>query len=114
MLTISPAVEARTIEKLRQEELEEARAVQSLMLPAEVLCAGPVTIAHEFEPVDIVGGDFVDYFLMDNGNMGFYVGDVSGKGCPPRCTPLWRWEFWVACTKPASRRAKSYRRSTNA
>src|SRR6202030_472825 len=40
--------------------------VQSLMLPAEVLCAGPVTIAHEFEPVDIVGGDFVDYFLMDN------------------------------------------------
>jgi sigma-B regulation protein RsbU (phosphoserine phosphatase) len=82
MLTISPAVEARAIEKLRQEELEEARAVQSLMLPAEVLCAGPVTIAHEFEPVDIVGGDFVDYFLMDNGNMEFYVGDVSGKGLP--------------------------------
>jgi hypothetical protein len=29
MLTISPAVEARAIEKLRQEELEEARAVQA-------------------------------------------------------------------------------------
>jgi sigma-B regulation protein RsbU (phosphoserine phosphatase) len=82
MLTISPAVEARTIEKLRQEELEEARAVQSLMLPAEVLRAGPVIIAHEFQPVDIVGGDFVDYFAMDNGNVGFYVGDVSGKGLP--------------------------------
>jgi len=82
MLTISPAVEARAIEKLRQEELEEARAVQSLMLPAEVLCSGPVIIAHEFQPVDIVGGDFVDYFLMDNGNVGFYVGDVSGKGLP--------------------------------
>src|SRR4029077_19220112 len=40
------------------------------------------TIAHEFQPVDIVGGDFVDYFLMDNGNVGFYVGDVSGKGLP--------------------------------
>jgi len=82
MLTILPAVEARVIEKLRQEELEEARAVQSLMLPAEVLCAGPITIAHEFQPVDIVGGDFVDYFLLDNGNVGFYVGDVSGKGLP--------------------------------
>jgi len=82
MLTISPAVEARAIEKLRQEELEEARAVQSLMFPAEVLCAAPVTIAHVFEPVDIVGGDFVDYFLMDKGNVGFYVGDVSGKGLP--------------------------------
>ena len=52
------------------------------MLPAEVLCAGPVIIAHEFQPVDIVGGDFVDYFSMDNGNVGFYVGDVSGKGLP--------------------------------
>jgi phosphoserine phosphatase RsbU/P len=82
MLTILPAVEVRAIEKLRQEELEEARAVQSLMLPAEVLCAGQATVAHEFQPVDIVGGDFVDYFLMDNGNVGFYVGDVSGKGLP--------------------------------
>ena len=82
MLTILPAVEARAIERLRQEELEEARAVQSLMLPAEVLCAGPAIIAHEFQPVDIVGGDFVDYFSMDNGNVGFYVGDVSGKGLP--------------------------------
>ena len=58
------------------------RAVQSLMLHAEVLCAGPLIIAHQFEPVDIVSGDFVDYFLMDNGDMGFYVGDVSGKGLP--------------------------------
>jgi phosphoserine phosphatase RsbU/P len=82
MLTISPAIEARAIEKLRQEELDEARAVQSLMLPAEVLIAGPVTIAHQLEPVNIVGGDFVDYFLMDNGNVAFYVGDVSGKGLP--------------------------------
>jgi serine phosphatase RsbU (regulator of sigma subunit) len=82
MLTILPAVEVRAIEKLRQEELEEARAVQSLMLPAEVLCAGQIIVAYEFQPVDIVGGDFVDYFLMDNGNVGFYVGDVSGKGLP--------------------------------
>jgi serine phosphatase RsbU (regulator of sigma subunit) len=82
MLTILPAVEARAIERLRQEELEEARAVQSLMLPAEVLCAGPIVIAHQFAPVDLVGGDFVDYFSMDNGQVGFYVGDVSGKGLP--------------------------------
>src|ERR1700692_1382147 len=82
MLTILPAVEASAIERLGQEELEKARAVQSLMLPAEALCAGPVIIAHQFEPVDIVGGDFVDYFSMDNGSVGFYVGDVSGKGLP--------------------------------
>ena len=82
MLTISPAVEARAVERLRREELEEARAVQNLMLPAEVLYAGPITIAHEFEPMDTVGGDFLDYFSMSNGDVGFYVGDVSGKGLP--------------------------------
>jgi serine phosphatase RsbU (regulator of sigma subunit) len=49
------------------------------MLPAEVLCAGPVIITHEFQPVDIVGGDFVDYFPMDNGNVGFYVGFHLGS-----------------------------------
>jgi serine phosphatase RsbU (regulator of sigma subunit) len=49
------------------------------MLPAES-CAGPAIIAREFQPVDIVGGDFIDYFSMENGNVAFYVGDVSGQG----------------------------------
>src|SRR6202158_5224756 len=82
MLTISSVFEARAIEKLRQEELEEARAIPSVMLPADVLRAGVVTIAHEFEPVDAVGGDFIDYFQLADASVGFYVGDVSGKGLP--------------------------------
>lgn len=82
MLTILPAVEVRAIEKLRQEELEEARAVQKLDASRGSSMRRPATVTHEFQPVDIVGGDFVDYFLMDNGNVGFYVGDVSGKGLP--------------------------------
>jgi serine phosphatase RsbU (regulator of sigma subunit) len=49
------------------------------MLPAEVLCAAPVIIPHEFQPVDIVGGDFVDYFPTDNVNVGFYVGFHLGS-----------------------------------
>jgi hypothetical protein len=49
------------------------------MLPAEVLCAGPVIITPEFQPVDIVGGDFVDHFPMDNRNVGFYVGFHLGS-----------------------------------
>ena len=47
------------------------------MLPAEVLCAGPVIITHEFQPVDIVGGDFVDYFPMDNGTWDFTLAFTS-------------------------------------
>ena len=100
MLTISPAVEARAIEKLRQEELEEARAVQSLMLPAEVLMRRPATIAHEFQPVDIVRRRLRRLFLMDNGQRGILrLAMFPGKGLPPRCTPPWRWEFCVASHK---------------
>jgi sigma-B regulation protein RsbU (phosphoserine phosphatase) len=82
MLTVPSVVETRAIAKIRLEELEEARAIQRVMLPAEVLKAGPVTIAHEFQPVAAVGGDFLDYFLLGDGCLGLYIGDVSGKGLP--------------------------------
>lgn len=74
--------ELLAIEKLREEELEEARAIQSVMLPAESLHVGAVTISHEFQPLAAVGGDFLDYFELSDGSIGLYLGDVSGKGLP--------------------------------
>src|SRR5260370_16738719 len=71
------------IEKLREEELEEARAIQSVMMPAEPLRIGAVRISHAFQPVTAVGGDFLDYFEMSDGSIGLYLGDVSGKGFAP-------------------------------
>src|SRR5712692_4581307 len=68
------------VEKLREEELEEARAIQSVMLPSEPLRAGAVRISHQFQPVAAVGGDFLDYFELSDGSVGLYLGDVSGKG----------------------------------
>jgi len=71
-----------TIEKLREEELEEARAIQSVMLPGQALRADGVRISHEFQPLAAVGGDFLDYFQLSDGTIGLYLGDVSGKGLP--------------------------------
>lgn len=71
-----------TIEKLREEELEEARAIQSVMLPGQALRADGVRISHEFQPLAGVGGDFLDYFQLSDGTIGLYLGDVSGKGLP--------------------------------
>ena len=82
MDTSAPLVELHAIEKLREEELEEARAIQSVMMPAESLRAGPVTISHKFQPLAAVGGDFLDYFELPDGSTGLYLGDVSGKGLP--------------------------------
>jgi phosphoserine phosphatase RsbU/P len=82
MHTTVPLMDLHALEKLREEELEEARAIQSVMLPAESLQVGPVTISHEFQPMVAVGGDFLDYFELPDGTVGLYLGDVSGKGLP--------------------------------
>jgi sigma-B regulation protein RsbU (phosphoserine phosphatase) len=82
MNTTAPPLELHSIEKLREEELEEARAIQSVMLPTESLSSGAVTISHEFQPIAAVGGDFLDYFELTDKSVGLYLGDVSGKGLP--------------------------------
>jgi sigma-B regulation protein RsbU (phosphoserine phosphatase) len=82
MNTTALPLELHDIEKLREAELEEARAIQSVMLPAESLRAGGVMISHEFQPIAAVGGDFLDYFELTDSRIGLYLGDVSGKGLP--------------------------------
>jgi sigma-B regulation protein RsbU (phosphoserine phosphatase) len=82
MNTIATPAEFGVIEKLREEELEEARSIQSCMLPTEALHSGAIRISHEFQPVAEVGGDFLDYFELPDGCVGLYLGDVSGKGLP--------------------------------
>src|SRR6266849_5943665 len=82
MNTLALPLDLRALEKLRAEELEEARSIQAEMLPAESLRAGPVTISHEFKPIAAVGGDFLDYFQLMDGTFGLYLCDVSGKGLP--------------------------------
>ncbi len=82
MNTVALPLDLHALEKLRAEELEEARSIQAEMLPAESLRAGPVTISHEFKPIAAVGGDFLDYFQLTDGTFGIYLCDVSGKGLP--------------------------------
>ncbi len=82
MPVLTQADELHSIEKLREQELEEARAIQSVMLPGQPLRTFYVTISHEFQPAAVVGGDYLDYFLLPDGTIGLYLGDVSGKGLP--------------------------------
>jgi phosphoserine phosphatase RsbU/P len=75
-------LDLHSIEKLREQELEEARVIQNVMMPAHPLRHAGVTISHEFQPVTEVGGDYLDYFKLSDETIGLYVGDVSGKGLP--------------------------------
>jgi len=80
--TTAPLPEVQALERIREQELEEARSIQNVMLPMEALRTPAVTISHGFQPVAQVGGDFLDYFELADGSIGLYLGDVAGKGLP--------------------------------
>jgi serine phosphatase RsbU (regulator of sigma subunit) len=71
---------ARQIEQLRALEIEEARNIQRAMVCVESLRITPTEIASRFRPVKEVGGDFLDYFQLEDQRLGIYLGDVVGKG----------------------------------
>jgi len=63
------SLDLRSIEKLREQELEEARVIQNLM-PARPLREAAATISHEFQPAAEVGEDYLDYFALSGGLIG--------------------------------------------
>jgi serine phosphatase RsbU (regulator of sigma subunit) len=66
-------------ERLRH-ELELGRQIQAEMLPREPMLFGMTEVQGVSIPAREVGGDFFNYFALDNGKVALVVGDVSGKG----------------------------------
>lgn len=65
-----------------QQELEIAAQVQLAILPKEFPPNPRIAVHGHMTPAREVGGDFYDYFLIDERTLGFVVADVSGKGVP--------------------------------
>lgn len=65
-----------------QQELEIARQMQQSILPRALPPRPELAIAATMIPAKEVGGDFYDYFLLDERHLGIVVADVSGKGVP--------------------------------
>ena len=61
-------------------ELEVARVIQRRLLPQSPPLTACADIAVYFSPAYEVGGDYYDFFLLDDGRLGFVIADVSGKG----------------------------------
>ena len=83
------AVEERHLLALEKErigaELALATRIQANSLPKEF---PPFPDRHEFDlyasmtPAKEVGGDFYDFFLIDDDHLAMVIADVSGKGVP--------------------------------
>lgn len=84
-ITLKKALEAQTVLTDLEKELTIARNIQQAIIP------------HNFQPfphqdkIEIlgtmisakqVGGDFFDFFPMNDHHLGFVIADVSGKGIP--------------------------------
>ena len=63
-------------------ELEIATKIQASNLPTEPITTNNYLVDGYSKPAKEVGGDFFDYYELDNENLAIVIGDASGKGVP--------------------------------
>ena len=63
-------------------ELDVATGIQSGMLPDTFPDNPAFDLQASMAPAKEVGGDFFDYFMIDDTHIGLVIADVSGKGIP--------------------------------
>ncbi|MBI3258904.1 MAG: SpoIIE family protein phosphatase [Ignavibacteriae bacterium] len=67
-------------EKRLRDELTAAQLVQRRLLPAKMPTYPMLDVAATCIPAFEVGGDYYDFFPLDDTHLGILIGDVSGKG----------------------------------
>jgi sigma-B regulation protein RsbU (phosphoserine phosphatase) len=71
--------------RAHREEMANAAAIQRTILPPPALRSSggaALDLFAHMMPARDVGGDFYDYFWLDDRRLAITVGDVSGKGIP--------------------------------
>ena len=70
---------AREKEKM-ESELAIAKTIQAAALPTNFPKDENFELVATMTPARVVGGDFYDFFAVDEGHYAFVIADVSGKG----------------------------------
>ena len=63
-------------------ELDIATKIQASALPTEKIENNNFIVNGYSHPAKEVGGDFFDYYMLDENNLAIVIGDVSDKGVP--------------------------------
>ncbi len=64
------------------QELKVARRIQLSILPTAIPQLPQLDIQARYRPMNSVGGDFYDFYEIDDQRLGVFVADVSGHGVP--------------------------------
>jgi len=80
---LETAQRERAEKERMQGELNVAHKIQANLLPTQPPALKGWTLAFHCVPAKELGGDFYDWFLLDQGKkLGMVIADVSGKGVP--------------------------------
>lgn len=82
-LTLKKTMETQNLVSDNQKEIKIANSIQLSTIPPNFnLFPDKKTfeIDGKIVPSDIVGGDFLNFFRLDDSRLGFVIGDVSDKG----------------------------------
>lgn len=86
LMTIATFLEEIKRRELLEKELRIASDIQKSFLPKEIHQFHSLVIASLMQPAKFVAGDLYDIVTLDEGRLGVFVGDVSGKGVPASLT----------------------------
>lgn len=73
---------ARAFEEAVKAEVSVASKIQLESLPASAYFDRSLELRAFIKPAKAVGGDFYDYFYIDEDHIALVIADVSGKGIP--------------------------------
>ena len=79
---VQASVQTQAMLASLQQELEIARQMQLSILPSQTPDRREIDIASTMIPAKEIGGDFYDYFAIDDDHLAVVIADVSGKGVP--------------------------------
>lgn len=79
---ISLARQQQRAQRLHDEELRDARAIQDELLPKRLPEVGGYDIAAMTQPLKFVGGDYYNVVGTSGRETAFCIADVAGKGMP--------------------------------
>ena len=68
------------VNKKMNDDLKAATEIQKAIFPEPEVQIHDISFSSTLLPCDQLSGDFVNYFKIDEDNLGFYIMDVSGHG----------------------------------